>query len=154
MKKALSIIIIGILICSFVACSFNNSSENVTTDIIVQKSVYTTDSILELFNNDYNSQKYTSDIISDIITNIENNGIILNGNITTVVHLTKKESQPEASDWSWAYVYEFTEESDAIAFEENRRTFVEATEKNGMCIRSGLIVVFGSAPAISSIAHN
>ena len=142
MKKALSIIIISVLICSLVACNFNNSRENVTTD-----------SILELFSNDYSSQKYTSEIISDIITNIENSGISLNGNITTVVHLTKKESQPDASDWSWAYVYEFTDEADAIAFEENRRTFVEATEENGMCIRCGLIVVFGSAPIISSMEN-
>ncbi|MBQ8407805.1 MAG: hypothetical protein IJY39_02960 [Clostridia bacterium] len=162
MKKIYWILIISILVCTFVACSVNNSDENTTetndinatTDVIDNKVDFTVDSIVEFFNEDYNAQQYTSEMISYLIPNFEKNGIALNGNITTVIHFTKKSSTPELTDWSWAYVYEFTEEADAIAFEENRRVFVEATEENGVCVRCGLIVVFGSAPILSSITNN
>ena len=167
MKKTLFILIISILLCTFVACNVNNSSENetntndtntndvnTTTDVIANKTEVTVDSIVKLFDEEYYAQEYTSEMISQILPNFEKNGITINGNISTVVHLTKKASAPENPDWSWAYVYEFTEEADAIAFEENRRAFVEATEENGVCVRCGLIVVFGSAPTISSITNN
>lgn len=150
MKKALSIIVTIILVCTFVACNVNNSIE---TDVIDNKADLSVDSILKFFNEDYNAQEYTSDMISNILTNLENNGIALKGNVTTLIHLTKKDSAPELPDWSWAYVYEFTEETDAIAFEEDRRTFVKATEENGVCVRYDLIVVFGSAPIISSMEN-
>ena len=162
MKKALFVLIISILVCTFAACNVNNSSENdtsandvnTTTDVIANKTEVTVDSIVKLFDEEYDVQEYTSEMISYLIPNFEKNGITINGNVSAVVHLTKKASAPESPDWSWAYVYEFTEEADAIAFEENRRAFVEATEEKGACVRCGLIVVFGSAPIISSITNN
>ena len=162
MKKTYWILIISILICTFVACGVDNPDENTTdtndikatTDVIDNKVDFTVDSIVEFFDEDYNVQQYTSEMISYLTPNFEKNGIALNGNIETVIHFTKKSSAPEHTDWSWAYVYEFTEEGDAIAFEENRRAFVEATEENGICVRCGLVVVFGSAPILSSITNN
>ncbi|MBQ8746280.1 MAG: hypothetical protein IJZ08_00235 [Clostridia bacterium] len=146
MKKALlTILALSVLLCSLVACGTKSSE---APDSEEQISV---DSIVELFEKDYNAQKYTAEQISNLIPNLEANGISLNGSITAVVHLTKKASEPGRSDWSWAYVYEFTEEADAIALENNRRAFVEATEENGTCIRCGCIVVFGSSPIIASI---
>ncbi len=143
MKKTLFILIIGILLCTFVGCNANRRKAEVTVD-----------SIIELFDEDYNAQEYTSEMIAQILPNFEKIGVTINGSISAIVHLTKKASAPDRSDWSWAYIYEFTDEADAIAFEENRRAFVDATEENGACVRCGLIVVFGSAPIISSITSD
>ena len=150
MKRLLSVIMISILVCIFAACNINNSSENDSdADGVAEITV---ESITELFGEDYNVQEYTSEMIEYMLPNIEKSGIALKGDVTTIVHITKKASAPEMADWEWAYIYEFTNEADAVAFEENRRAFVNDTEENGQCVRCGLIVVFGSAPIISSIA--
>ena len=158
MKKALlTILIICLLTCSFVSCNKETDTTSISgittesTEAPEMKEKLTVDGILELFEKDYNFQKYTSEQIAYILPNIEKNGIILSGSVTAIVHLTKKASEPGRDDWSWAYVYEFTEEADAVAFEGNRRAFVEATEENGACVRCGLIVVFGSAPIVASV---
>ena len=156
-KALLTILIICLLTCSFVSCNKETDTTSISdittesTEVSEIKEELAVDSVLELFENDYNAQKYTSEQIGYIISNLEKNGIVLSGSVTAIVHLTRKASEPGRSDWSWAYVYEFTEEADAIAFEENRRGFVEATEENGACVRCGLIVVFGSAPIIASV---
>lgn len=150
MKRLLSVIMISILVCTFAACNINNSSENDSdADGVAEITV---ESITELFGEDYNAQEYTSEMIEYMLPNIEKSGIALKGDVTTIVHITKKASAPEMDDWEWAYIYEFTNEADAVAFGENRRAFVNDTEKNGQCVRYGLIVLFGSAPIISSIA--
>lgn len=165
MKKIfLRILMIMVLVCTLVACNDKKPTKNdnstsgsnttiVSTDVVEKKEEITVDSIVELFGEDYNAQEYTSEMISYLLPNLERNDIILNGGITEVVHLTAKNSSPELDNWTWAYVYEFTDEADAISFKENRRAFVEAIEENGACVRCGLIVVFGSAPIISSIAQ-
>ena len=155
MKKAvLTAIIICVLACLLIACNAKNPTETdgLSNNAVETDVKFTVDKISELFANDYNAQEYDSDMIAHLLPNIENAGIILNGDIATVIHMTAKNSAPEGENWSWAYVYEFTDESDAIAFEENRRAFIEVTEENGACIRCGNIVVFGSAPVIASIA--
>ena len=73
----------------------------------------------------------------------------LNGDISAIVHVTRSYE----GGLLWAYVYELTDENDAIAFEENRRAFVESTEENGTCLRFGHIVVYGNSPHIASIAQ-
>ena len=165
MKKTfLTILIIFVFVCIFVACDTKKPTEidnstscsnttDASTDVVLNKAEVTIDSIVKLFGEEYNAQKYTSEMITYLIPSLESNGITLIEDISAIVHLTAKNSAPELSDWSWAYIYEFTNEADAIAFEENRRTFVETTEENGACVRCGLIVVFGSAMIISSIAQ-
>lgn len=151
MKRLLSVIMISILVCTFAACNINNSNENDSdADGVAELTV---ESITELFGEDYNAQEYTSEMIESVLPNLETAGVVLQGDVTAIVHITKKASAPEMADWEWAYIYEFTSEADAIAFEENRRAFVSDTEENGQCVRCGLIVVFGSTPIISSIAH-
>ena len=147
MKRIFSTLVIIILVCAFAACNINESSDADGADEL------TVDSIVELFSEDYNAQEYTSEMIEYVLPNIEKSGITLNGEVVAIVHITKKSSAPGMEDWSWAYVYEFTDEADAAAFEENRRAFVNDTEENGQCVRVGLIVVFGSASRISSIAQ-
>ena len=151
MKRLLSVIMISILVCTFAACNINNSSENDSD--ADGASELTVESITELFGEDYNTQIYTEEMIEYVLPNIEKAGVVLQGDVTAIVHITKKASAPEMDDWEWAYIYEFTNEADAVAFEENRRAFVNDTEENGHCVRCGLIVVFGSAPIISSIAQ-
>ena len=162
MKKLLLIFIAAVLVCSFVACNMKDTSQNDTdtSDVNVtdgggnetpNTSDVTVESITKLFYNDYSVQGYTPEQMEVILQNLEKAGIILKGEIKTVIHITKYGSVPGLCDWSWAYVYEFTDETDAVAFEENRRAFVNATEENGQCVRYGKIVVFGSAPNISLI---
>ena len=159
MKKTVFMILLTcILAFSLVACKVEApiETDEITTESTteaVSKVEVTVDSISKLFEADYSAQEYTPDMISQILPNLEKAGIILNGEVNTIIHMCARESAPGMDDWSWAYVYEFTDEADAIAFEENRRAFVEATEENGACVRCGLIVVFGSAPVISSIVQ-
>lgn len=163
MKKVLSILLAAVLLCSFVACNTKDPSQNDTdtsdvnvtdngTDDTPNTSNVTVQSIVALFRNDYNIEEYPREYIEEVIPNIENFGIVLKGDVTAIIYITKQGSVPGLCDWSWAYVYEFTDETDAIALEENRRAFVNATVENGQCVRYGKIVVFGSAPTISSIA--
>jgi len=120
-------------------------TDEIETDITV-------DEIIRLFDNKvFYIQKYNFSMIATICQNISNMGLSLNGEILAIVHITDQSVSCEDPDWSWAYIYEFSNEEDAIVFEENRRTFVVSTEENGACIRCGKIVVFGSASAITSI---
>lgn len=154
MKRLLSVIIIIIFVCTFAACDVNDPSEtSSSTSDADGVAELTVESITELFGEDYNAQEYTSEMIEHVLPNVETAGVVLQGDVTAIVHITKKSSAPEMADWEWAYIYEFTNEADAVAFEENRRAFVNDTEENGQCVRYGFIVVFGSAPIISSIAQ-
>lgn len=53
----------------------------------------------------------------------------------------------------WVQVIEFELEADAVAFEENRVTFVSEME-NGACVRFGNIVVYGNSPVIVELTGN
>ena len=92
----------------------------------------------------YNTQNYNEEMIAEIRAKLN-----LNGEISSVVHILRSYED----GLLWAYVYELTDENDAIAFEENRRAFVESTEENGTCLRFGHIVVYGNSPHIASIAQ-
>lgn len=132
----------------------SSASDTVTegTEAIEENESVTLDGIVELFANDYSSQRYNAEMIAYIRNNLTNMGVILNGEITAIVHLTKKASSPELSDWSWAYVYQFADEADAVAFEESRRALSNSSAESEVCVRLGLIVVFGTATTISSIS--
>jgi hypothetical protein len=164
-KTALTIFILLGLVCALMACNTGNSIETdgvdnssaVTTEAFEQseeqseeQAEVTVDGIMQLFDEKYYAQEYTADMIAKVLPNLESNGIILNGEVTAIVHIVDKITDPASDEWTWAYVYEFTEETDAVAFETNRRAFVGET---GACVRLGNIVVFGTAPVIFSIAQ-
>ncbi|MBQ9921218.1 MAG: hypothetical protein IJO52_03460 [Clostridia bacterium] len=67
----------------------------------------------------------------------------ISGEITDMAHLSSAGSSAD-----WIYVYEFSLESDAIAFESARADEV-AGYANGGCIRIGNIVVYGDSEFIS-----
>ncbi|MBQ3099669.1 MAG: hypothetical protein IJC50_01640 [Clostridia bacterium] len=67
----------------------------------------------------------------------------ISGEITDMAHLSSVGSSAD-----WIYVYEFSLESDAIAFESARADEV-AGYANGGCIRIGNIVVYGDSEFIS-----
>ena len=95
--------------------------------------------ILEVYNEKggYNIQHYDDSMIATI-----EGKLILDGEITAIVHITKS---PE-----WTYIYEFSIESDAIWLEENRNAFVKSIE-NGSCIRDGKIVIYGNSDVIKTL---
>lgn len=132
-KSILTILLCCVLVCVLVACN--------------SKVPDTVDDIAKLFDEDvYYLQKYDTEMIASIRAKLT-----LNGDILTVVHLIDEQSS-SSDNPKWAYIYEFSDEADAEWFEENRRAFVTSTEENGLCVRRGCIVVFGSAPEISLIA--
>lgn len=119
-----------LIICSFIGCA----SQDVTVNDIVR-----------YFDEDgYQIQAYNSEMIAEI----QEKKLILNGEILSVAHATKIEN--EDSNLEWAYIYELSDEDDAIWLEENRTAFV-STIDNGTCIRLNKIVVFGNSSAILSL---
>ncbi len=78
-------------------------------------------------------------------TALTKNTYQISGEITDMAHLSHVGS---GSDW--IYVYEFSLESDAIAFESARVDEVAGYE-NGGCIRFGNIVVYGDSSAIAEL---
>lgn len=142
-KSILTIMLITLLAFSLMACASPDNSEKGGKKVTVE-------SILELFDSDvYHARKYDSKMISQIKQNIANQGITLSGEIKAIVHVTDPNSTAESL--VWAYVYEFSNEADAIAFYENRSEYVKVALEDGLCVRKGLIVVFGSAEEISLI---
>ncbi len=146
MKKTFFItLLIGLLAFSLIACGSPKKSDGGNGD----KEV-TVESIIELFDSDvYHAQRYNTEMISSVKQNMANQGISVSGAIVAIVHLTDQSATSE--NRAWAYVYEFSNEADAIAFEENRSKYVDVALEDGLCIRRGLIVVFGSASEISLI---
>ncbi len=178
-KISLSVLVLSLLLLFFVACDAlghddtassnatmtesvetetnltvddTTSSEATMTENVETETNLTVDAIIQLFDKKvFYIQKYDSSMIATICQNISSMGLSLNGEILEIVHITDQSVSREDPNWSWAYIYEFSNEEDAIAFEDNRRTFVISTEENGACIRCGKIVVFGSASVIPSI---
>ena len=110
------------------------------------------DIIKALDYKEFYAQEYDADMIASVCENIAGSGLELNGDVTRIVHITDQSvPKDDPTSFGWAYVYEFSEESDAVAFEEDRREFVNATEKDGKSIRYGRIVVFGTAQMLSFI---
>lgn len=111
----------------------------------------TVDEIIEMFDKSiYYAQEYDDTLIATVNGNIANMGINLNGGISRVIHITNQSVSRDDPSWSWAYIYELSNEADAILIEENRREYVDATN-SGVCVRFGLIVVFGTSPVIQTI---
>ena len=145
-RSILSVILIGLLAFTLIACNSGEKGGNTEKG----DNTVTVESILELFDSDvYRAQKYDSEMISQIKENIAKQGITLSGEIKAIVHVTDQSSTAESL--VWAYVYEFSNEADATAFYENRNEYVKVALDDGLCIREGLIVVFGSAEEISLI---
>lgn len=166
MRKNITLfLIIIVVVLSFVACDTDEISEisvdaesTELSDISVAESdvpeveIKFDDIIKALDYKEFYAQEYDADMIASVCENIAGSGLELNGDVTRIVHITDQSvPKDDPTSFGWAYVYEFSEESDAVAFEEDRREFVNATEENGACIRYGRIVVFGTAQMLSFI---
>ena len=166
MRKNITLfLIIIVVVLSFVACDTDEISEisvdaesTELSDISVAESdvpeveIKFDDIIKALDYKEFYAQEYDADMIASVCENIAGSGLELNGDVTRIVHITDQSvPKDDPTSFGWAYVYEFSEESDAVAFEENRREFVNATEEDGACIRYGRIVVFGTAQMLSFI---
>lgn len=146
-RSILSVILIGLLAFTLIACNSGEKGGNTEKG----DNTVTVESVLELFDSDiYHAQKYDSEMISQIKENIAQQGITVSGEIKAIVHVTN-QNDTSSEIRTWAYIYEFSNEADATAFEENRRGYVDAVLEDGLCVRKGLIVVFGSAEEISLI---
>lgn len=153
------------VVLSFVACDTEETSEisaNMesanSTDISAAESaapetmIKFDDIIKALDYKEFYAQEYDADMIASVCENIAGSGLELNGDVTRIVHITDQSvPKDDPASFGWAYIYEFSEETDAIAFEEDRREFVNSTEEDGACLRYGRIVVFGTAQMISFI---
>lgn len=148
-RSILSVILIGLLAFTLIACNSGEKGGNTEKG----DNTVTVESILELFDSDvYRAQKYDSGTISQIKENIAKQGITLSGEIKAIVHIIDQNSMSSTAEpRPWAYVYEFSNEADATAFYENRNEYVKVALEDGLCVRKGLIVVFGSAEEISLI---
>lgn len=166
MRKNITLfLIIIVVVLSFVACDTEEVSEisvdaesTELSDISVAESdvpeveIKFDDIIKALDYKEFYAQEYDADMIASVCENIAGSGLELNGDVTRIVHITDQSvPKDDPTSFGWAYVYEFSEESDAVAFEEDRREFVNATEEDGACIRYGRIVVFGTAQMLSFI---
>ena len=166
MRKNITLfLIIIVVVLSFVACDTDEISEisvdaesTELSDISVAESdvpeveIKFDDIIKALDYKEFYAQEYDADMIASVCENIAGSGLELNGDVTRIVHITDQSvPKDDPTSFGWAYVYEFSEESDAVAFEEDRREFVNATEEDGACIRYGRIVVFGTAQMLSFI---
>ncbi len=146
-KSILAVILIGLLTFTLIACNSGGGKGDNTEK---GGNAVTVESILDLFDSDvYHAQRYDKEMTSTIKQNIANQGITLSGEIKAIVHVTDQSSTAESL--VWAYIYEFSDEADAIAFYENRSEYVKVAMEDGLCVREGLIVVFGSAEEISLI---
>ena len=160
----LFMIIIAVLL-SFAACDTEEVSVvsldteyTMSTDISIVESdtpevEIKFDDIIKLLDYvEFYAQEYDADMIASVCENVAKIGLELNGDVTRIVHVTDQSvPKDDPTSFGWAYVYEFSEEADAIAFEENRREFINATEEDGACLRYGRIVVFGTAQMLSFI---
>ena len=166
MRKNFTLIFIIIaVVLSFVACDTEEVSEILVdtestelSDISAAESdvpeveIKFDDIIKALDYKEFYAQEYDADMIASVCENIAGIGLELNGDVIRIVHITDQSvPKDDPTSFGWAYVYEFSEESDAVAFEEDRREFVNATEEDGACIRYGRIVVFGTAQMLSFI---
>lgn len=166
MRKNITLfLIIIVVVLSFVACDTDEISEisvdaesTELSDISVAESdvpeveIKFDDIIKALDYKEFYAQEYDADMIASVCENIAGSGLELNGDVTRIVHITDQSvPKDDPTSFGWAYVYEFSEKSDAVAFEEDRREFVNATEEDGACIRYGRIVVFGTAQMLSFI---
>ncbi len=146
MKKSIfTVLLICLLSFALIACASPKKSDGGNGGKTV-----TVESIIELFDSDvYHAQHYEKEMISQVKQNIANQGITVSGEIKAIVHITDQSSTAETR--TWAYIYEFSNEADAIAYYENRSQYVDLALEDGLCVRFGLIVVFGSASEISLI---
>ena len=166
MRKNFTLIFIIIaVVLSFVACDTEEVSEisvdaesaelsdiSVAESDVPEVEIKFDDIIKALDYKEFYAQEYDADMIASVKENIFDVGLELSGDIIRIVHVIDQSvPKDDPSSFGWVYIYELSEESDAIALEENRREFVNATEEDGKCIRYGRIVVFGTAQMLSFI---
>lgn len=160
MKKIIGALsLTAVLICALISCgeigsekklseTFASSPTETTTIVTTtEKSIpngITVDDVLEYYDaQDYHIEQYDIQMIASI-----REKLTLEGDIASVIYIIN--SQTSSPDLEWTYVYEFTDESDALWMEENRRLFISSVE-GGTCIRRGNIVVYGNSNVIASI---
>ena len=90
---------------------------------------------------------YSTEYSAEQITSIEEQ-FPLEGSITRIVHMVDQGTSIVPFDW--AYIFEFSNEADAILVEENRSAYV-STLKNGLCVRFGTLLVFGTTERIADV---
>lgn len=134
--------LVVIIICNFIGCGVEpdlakKSSNEQTVEVTINDIVSAFD------ENLYQIQNYDSEMIAEIHKKLS-----LDGEILSVVHAAKFEN--EGSELEWAYIYELSNDDDAIWLEENRATFV-STIDNGICIRLNNIVIFGNSAIIQTL---
>ena len=149
MKRILILIFTLLLTLALIGCEASTNPDTTPSDITPSDTSkepddsvrITVDSILEAFDKDdgYDIRHYDRVMIAEI-----QGKLILDGEITKVVHIVKSNSE-------WIYVYELSNETDAIWLEENRTAFVESVV-NGSCVRFGNIVVFGNSDVIKNLS--
>lgn len=143
-QTAALLLLTGLLACALVSCGTPSAGPGSSSEGTTENAEMTAEEVLACFDDEtYSKQIYTAEMIATI-----GGKLVLEGEIQKIVHITDKRSPSD--NLIWAYLYEFSAEADAIAFEENRRKFV-ATVENGSCVRFGRIVVFGSSPIIPTI---
>ena len=149
--KNTSLLMLFVLIFSLVlfcnSCSNPSTTNETSKDLTSTPIEITVEEILSLFDTPpHYIQEYDKEMIEGIETNI-NQDLTHSGEISRIIHIA---TQANESERVWAYVYEFSVESDANSFEKNRSMFVSDLE-NGRCIRLGNIVIFGNSIIISTI---
>jgi len=140
-KQFLALILSALLLFLLASCENKNESKDggASTD-----DDMTVADIVTLFDEDvYFAQTYDDQMIDAI-----RQKLVLEGEIVSVVHIMNQKTS--APNLEWVYVYEFTEETDAAAFEENRQAYAETIE-GGVCFRHGNIVVYGNSPIIAEL---
>ena len=161
MKKLIVVFSLNaVLICTLLSCGkqspeiiLSETSTAVMTEVttvatttndLLEKKMTVDDVVAYYDAQVYRVEKYDSQRIASI-----SEKLTLEGDITSVIYIIN--SQTSSPDLEWTYVYEFTDESDAVWMEENRRLYISSVE-GGICIRRGSIVVYGNSDVIASIS--
>ena len=113
-KTIIAILLVCSLLCAFISCG--EKSDELTLDDIVAHFDEST----------YYAQNYNSEQIDYI-----KEKLILEGDICAIVHIT---DQSIAASGNWVYIYELSDEADAVSIEKDRREFLKATDENGNII--------------------
>lgn len=153
MKKIIALMLLTcILVCAFAACNTEDDAKNTDTPTEAPTAApteapkMTIGKLLGFFDDDvYYKQRYTAEMILPI-----RDKLTLEGDILKVIHIVDQNTGGD--NLTWAYVYEFSEEADAIAYEEDRREYVNYMYADkGYCVRFDKIVVFGNSSVIAKI---
>lgn len=152
MKKLIALLLLLCLSVCAAACNAEQAPDateaptEAPTAAPTEAPKMTIGKLLGFFDDDvYYKQRYTAEMILPI-----RDKLTLEGDILKVIHIVDQKTGGD--NLTWAYVYEFSEEADAIGYEEDRREYVTYKYADkGYCVRFDKIVVFGNSPEIEKI---